>query len=107
MTMMDMVGLDSVRRDVDRDVIEMMVDNDKEFRVVEWWDLLGLDKDHSVTEVRKMRVIEADGVHLTLRANRNAAVSLCRRVRELLSQEEKEDEVSATGDHKRRRIEKN
>jgi hypothetical protein len=36
---------DIVRRDVDRDVIETMVDNDRELRVVEWWDLLGLDKD--------------------------------------------------------------
>jgi hypothetical protein len=106
MTMVDVVGLDSVRRDVDRDVIEMMVDSDKEFRVVEWWDLLGLDKDHSVSEVRKMRVIEGDGVHLSVRANRNAAVSLCRRVREMLNQEEKEDEVSVMGESKRRRVEK-
>jgi hypothetical protein len=54
---------DIVRRDVDRDVIEMMVNNDRE-RVVEWWDLLGLDKDKSVGEVRALRVIEGDGMHL-------------------------------------------
>jgi hypothetical protein len=105
MKMVDIVGLDSVRRDVDRDMIEMMVDSDKELKVVEWWDLLGLGKDHRVSEVRKMRVIEGDGVHLTARANRNAAVSLCRRVREMLSHEEKEDEMDGTGDSKRRRVE--
>ncbi len=48
MKMSDIVGLDNVRRDVDRDVIEMMVDNDKGLRVVEWWDLLGLDNHKSV-----------------------------------------------------------
>jgi hypothetical protein len=58
MKVSDIVGLDSVRReDVDRDVIEMITDSDREFRVVEWWNLLGLDKDKSVGEVRDLRVI--------------------------------------------------
>ncbi len=55
------VGLDSVRRDVDRDVIEMLHDWDKDVKVVQWWDLLGLDKDKNVNEVRAMKVIEGDG----------------------------------------------
>jgi hypothetical protein len=105
MKMSDIVGLDSVERDVDRDVIEMMVDSDKELRVVEWWDLLGLDKDKSVREVRGMRLIEGDGVHLMARANRNAAVSLCRRVREMLCPDGREDEMAGTGGRKRRRVE--
>jgi hypothetical protein len=46
--------LDSVRRDVDRDVREMMMESAREVRFVEWWDLLGLDMDKTVTEVRKL-----------------------------------------------------
>ncbi len=42
---------------MNRNVIEIMTDSDREFRVVEWWDLLGLDKDKSVGEVRDLRVI--------------------------------------------------
>ncbi len=76
----DIVGLDSVRRDVDRDVIEMLHDLEKDVKVVQWWDLLGLDKDKTVSDVRALRVIEGDGVHLTARVNRNAAVLLCRRI---------------------------
>jgi hypothetical protein len=106
MKLSDIVGLDSVRRDVDRDVIEMMIGSDRELRVVEWWDLLGLDKDKSVGEVRALRVIEGDGVHLTARANRNAAVSLCRRVKEIFCPYAGGDETEVTGGAKRRRVEK-
>jgi hypothetical protein len=47
-------------------------------------DLSKMDKDMTVTEVRKLGVIEGDGVHLTLRVNQVAAVSLCHRVKERL-----------------------
>jgi hypothetical protein len=102
----DIVGLDSVRRDVDRDVIEMVHDWDKDIKVVQWWDLLGLDKDKNVNEVRAMKVIEGDGVHLTSCANRNAAVSLCRRVREMVlyAGRDSEMEMEEEGGGKRRRI---
>ncbi len=103
----DIVGLDSVRRDVDRDVVEMLHDLEQDVKVVQWWDLLGLDKDKTVGEVRALRVIEGDGVHLTARANRNAAVLLCRRIREMVVRAgrefEMEEEEGAEG--KRRRIE--
>ncbi len=68
--------LDSVRRDVDRDVMEMMADGGKRVKFVEWWDLLGLDNDMPAKKVRILGVIKRDGAHLTLRANRVAAVSL-------------------------------
>jgi hypothetical protein len=83
MTENDIVSLDSLRRDVDRDVIEMLKDGDKEVRIMEWWDLLGLDKDKTVMEVRGLGVTEGDGVHLTSRANRVDAISLCHRVMEV------------------------
>jgi hypothetical protein len=103
----DIIGLDSVRRDVDRDVIEMLQDWDKDVKVVQWWDLLGLDKDKNVNEVRVLRVIEGDGVHLTSRTNRNAAVNLCRRVREMVRNagRDLDTEMEEDGDGKRRRIE--
>jgi hypothetical protein len=43
-----------VRRDVDRDVTEMLRDLEKDVKVVQWWDLLGLDKDKTVSEVRAL-----------------------------------------------------
>ncbi len=44
---------------------------------------MGLDKDKTVMEVRGLGVTEGDGVHLTSRAKRVAAVSLCHRVMEV------------------------
>jgi hypothetical protein len=107
MRTVDIIGLDSVRRDVDRDVVELLHDLDKDIKVVQWWDLLGLDKDKTVNEVRMLRLIESDGVHLTSRANRNAAVNLCRRVRELvwIAGRDFDAELEEDGDGKRRRIE--
>jgi hypothetical protein len=103
----DIVGLDSVRRDVDRDVIEMFHDLEQDVKVVQWWDLLGLDQDKTVGEVRALRVIEGDGVHLTERANRNAAVLLCRRIREMVvrASREFETEEEEEGAGKRRKME--
>ncbi len=103
----DTVGLDSVRRDVDRDVIEMLHDWDKDVKVVQWWDLLGLDTDKNVNEVRALRVIEGVAVHLTARANRNAAVLLCRSIREMVFSvgRDFEMDVEEDGAGKRRRIE--
>ncbi len=51
-------------------------------------------------------MIEGDGVHLTSRANRNAAVSLCRRVREMVlyAGRDSEMEMEEDGGGKQRRI---
>jgi hypothetical protein len=57
-------------------------DIDRRIRILEWWDILGLDSDKTATDVKRMRLVEDDGVHLTSRANRCAAVSLCTRMRE-------------------------
>jgi hypothetical protein len=82
MTENDIVVMDNLRRDVDRDIVDTLKDMGKNIRVLEWWDLLGLDNDKTVAEVKKMKVVESDGVHLSVRANRCAAVSLCIRMRE-------------------------
>jgi hypothetical protein len=94
----DVIGLDSVRRDVDRDVIEMFQDTDQDVKVIHWWDVLGLEQDKTVGEVRALKVIEGDGVHLTTRANRNAAVLLCRRIREMVLRASREMEIDEEDD---------
>jgi hypothetical protein len=94
----DVIGLDSVRRDVDRDVIEMFHDTDQDVKIIHWWDVLGLEQDKTVGEVRALKVIEGDGVHLTTRANRNAAVLLCRRIREMVLRACREMEIEEEDD---------
>ncbi len=79
MTCEDVWMMDSVRRDVDKDIIELLMDNDEGVSVIEWWDVLGFDGDMTVRETLGMRIVGSDGVHLTDRANKCAASSLCTR----------------------------
>ncbi len=74
--------------------------------VIESWLKLIFTLSENVNEVRAMRVIEGDGVHFTSRANRNAAVSLCRRVREMVLNAGRDFkvEMEEEGGGKRRRI---
>jgi glycine cleavage system aminomethyltransferase T len=81
MTQEDVWVMDSVRRDVDRDIVDMLGDGDDGVSVIEWWDVLGFDKDMTVKEMQRMGFVGEDGVHLTCRANRCAAASLCIRYR--------------------------
>ncbi len=95
MTENDIVVMDNLRRDVDRDIVDTLRDMGKNIRVLEWWDLLGLDNDKTVAEVKKMKLVENDGVHLSARANRCAAVSMCIRMRE--DENEIEEDRSEAG----------
>jgi hypothetical protein len=97
MTDNDTVITDNLRRDVDRDIVDTLRDADRRIRILEWWDILGLDSDKTVNDVKRMRLVEDDGVHLTSRANRCAAVSLCIRVRE--NESESEDAKSDAGSY--------
>ncbi len=81
MTTEDIWLMDGARRDVDKDIIDMLGDGDEGVSVIEWWDILGFEKDMTVKETQRMRIVSEDGVHLTTRANRCAAVSLCIRCR--------------------------
>jgi hypothetical protein len=83
MTDADTWAVDSVRRDVDRDVKEVVSEGRRNIRFLEWWDLLGLEGDANVTDIRRMGIVDDDGVHLTARACRNAAVVLCNRLNEI------------------------
>ncbi len=77
----DVWVMDGVRRDVDKDIVDMLEDGDDGVNVIEWWDVLGFETDMTVRETFEMRVVGSDGVHRTDRANRCAAVSLCDRYR--------------------------
>ncbi len=81
MTEDDTLVMDSVRRDVDRDIKEALGDMSKMVNFLDWWDLVGMDGDMTVKDVRRLGLIETDGVHLTSHACRNAAVILCNRLR--------------------------
>jgi hypothetical protein len=100
MTDNDILIIDNLRRDVDRDIVDTLRDVDRRIRILEWWDILGLDSDKTATDVKRMRLVEDDGVHLTSRANRCAAVSLCTRVRE--NESELEDLRSEAGSYIKR-----
>jgi|688.fasta_scaffold1009927_1 hypothetical protein len=67
--------------DVDRDIVDMLGDGDDGVSLIEWWDILGFEKDMTVREMQRMKIVSDDGVHLTTRANRCAAASLCIRYR--------------------------
>jgi hypothetical protein len=90
--------MDSVRRDVDKDIIEMLMDNDEGVSVLEWWDILGFDGDMTVKETQRMKIVGPDGVHLTDRADKSSASSLCIRFRG------EEETWTETSYRKRRRV---
>ena len=45
-----------------------------------WYSQLGYDKDMASDDIKNKMIVENDGVHLTPKANRFAAVSLCHRL---------------------------
>ena len=80
MTGEDVVVMDSVRRDVDWDIVDMLSDMGGQVKVVEWWELVGQLRDLTVTETRTKGIVDSDGVHLSDWANRHAAQVLCDRL---------------------------
>ncbi len=66
MTENDTVIMDNLRRDVDRDIVDTPRDMGKNVRILEWWDILGLDSDKTISKVKRMRLVEGDGVHLSV-----------------------------------------
>jgi hypothetical protein len=79
MTEEDVWMMDGIRREVDREVKDLLTDCDDFVTVLDWWDMLGLDKDMTVEETRNLGILDKDRVHLNARACRCAAVSLCDR----------------------------
>ncbi len=92
--------MDRVRRDVDKDIVDMMGDSDDRVNMEEWWDVLGFEGDITMRETLRMRVVGQDRLHLTERANRCAIASLCVRYR----YRGKEESWTETGFRKKRRM---
>jgi hypothetical protein len=64
MTEEDVWMMDGIRREVDREVKDLLTDCDDFVTVLDWWDMLGLDKDMTVEETRNLGILDKDGVHL-------------------------------------------
>jgi hypothetical protein len=43
----DIWVMDSVRRDVDKDILDMLEDGDNGVNMIEWWDVLGSDSEEN------------------------------------------------------------
>ncbi len=72
--------VDGIRRDVDKDIVEMLMDRNGMVMKVDWWELLAMERDMTMRETKDMNIVDRDGVNLNNRANRCAAVSLCHRI---------------------------
>ncbi len=86
------------------DVKEKRMDSGRVVNSVDWWHQLRLENDMTVMGVQKMGVIKGDGVHLTSRANRVAAVALCYRMKETVTKVEEQRRPEQGDRMKSRRI---
>jgi hypothetical protein len=82
MTDEDVWLLDGIRRDGTREIKDSLVDIDCDIEVIDWWTLIGLRNEPTVTEVRRLGTVDKDNVHLSVCANRSAAASLFNRLME-------------------------
>ncbi len=62
------------------DITDMLLENGGLVAVLNWWGLLGLEKYMPCSKMRQENAVDGDGVHLTDKANRIAAVSKCHRL---------------------------
>ncbi len=74
--------LDGIRRDVNRETKDMLLESGYDVEMVDWWTLVGARNELTVNEVRRSGLIDSDNVHLTARTNTIAAVSLMHRLLE-------------------------
>jgi hypothetical protein len=82
MTKDDVVVTDGIRRDIDKDIVDGIREQDRTASILQWWEVIGMNKDLTAEETSDMRLVDSDGVHLTLKANRDAAVFICKRLAE-------------------------
>ncbi len=80
MTDEDVWLFDGIRRDVTREIKDTLCDIDCDIEIIDWWTLIGLRNEPTVTEVRKLGTVDKDNVHLPVRVNRSAAASLFNRL---------------------------
>jgi hypothetical protein len=75
--------LDGVRRDVNKEIVDIMTEKGLGVLTVERWTLLGARDEMTLGELRKMNCVGNDNVHLRDITNRNAAETLCHRLLEM------------------------
>ncbi len=73
---------DGIRRDVNRQIKDALLDIDIDIDVVDWQMLTGVRNVMTVNELRRSGTVDRDNVHLTVRANRVAAATLMHRLME-------------------------
>ncbi len=83
MTKDGVVVVDSIRRDTDKDIVEGIMEQDRLASIIQWWEVLGMEKDMTVEDSRCAGVVDKDSVHLTSKTNRIAAVLICDRMLKL------------------------
>jgi hypothetical protein len=64
---------------VDKDIVDGIREQDGMASIMQWWEVIGLERDMTAEETSDMRVVDHDGVHLTSKANGNAALFICDR----------------------------
>jgi hypothetical protein len=75
----DVVMMDGIRRDVDRDMMETVREHDRSVTFFKWWEVLGFENDMTSEKQGgfELWTLDKDGVHLTEKANRMVAGYLC------------------------------
>jgi hypothetical protein len=79
MTDDDLVLMDGIRREVDRDIVEVLREQDGTVRIAQWWEILGLGGDMTPDVTKMKGVVDKDGVHLTDHMNKVAASAIYHR----------------------------
>ena len=75
----DVWVIEGQRRELDMEIERRVVNR---CEMVRWYEAKGLDKEPEVEDIRRMRVVSEDGVHLTEDWCRSTAVHLCFRMGE-------------------------
>ncbi len=81
MTDEDVWLLDGLRQDVDKEIVDRVTEVG--IAVVNWWTLLGMRQEMTLTDVRRQGVVDSDNVHLSRKMNKIAAKVLCNRIVEM------------------------
>ncbi len=63
------VTMDKIRRDLDSNEREVLIDGEDMVLLIDWWEMLALDEDMTVSDLGNLKIMDNDGVHLNIRAN--------------------------------------
>ncbi len=79
----DVWFLDGVRRDMNKDIVDRMMDKGLKVEMIDWWTLLGAREEMTLSELRRLNCVDNDNVHLSGKANKDAAEILLHRMLEI------------------------